>query len=601
MIQIVHSHDMPTPTKEAPWIQVQWLFDLRASMVRSRSGKDNFLIAKKHFLDFLGQQSSTASTQDPYWVNREFDEYILLRFKHYIDDLAFSSSHTVGILGAARQTIETAIANRWIDLKSFINFNLGAATRETDARAPYTEAEMAAIVAAINEEIRFSRKLLKPYRRTGLGRAPTLMPSKLGMRYESGWWKDEDNMRWYFENMLECLPITGLDPEIKRRHASFLSVAHRFHGGLHAMYRRWGVSAWIGCEIILPYLYRLVQITGINPTVAMSLKLDSFQEQHPLTGRAYVRYWKERGSGESDLHLDFLDSEALVLDSGQARAVSRIWGEVTALTRKFRHEMPEGSKDFLFVYQSRGAHRVGEPRHFLMCASTKGGWTKEFVTRHALQTKAGKPLNLTLARFRPSLVSNLVKRGVDIGVIQAILGHASIMTTYAYLESHDFHPKARAEVHKAIENIRHNRRQQEEAPKPVATETYEENKTVFATGLALCKNVFNPPDNIRKAASIGAGAPCTHFNMCLRCPNVMILEEHLPHLFALRTQYLAAMEQGLSATTHRAAVQQNIHILNHLLNPETSDWSDDVLASAERASEFIDLGIDPVAIREVQL
>lgn len=597
MIKIIRDNDMPAPSDQEPWAQVEWLFDQRASLAHSKSNKSNFASAKKHFLNFLSRQSPAASAPSPYWVNREFDEYTLLRFKQYIDDLALSSGYTVSVLSGARQTIETAIANKWIDLDSFVNFSLGSATRETDARAPYTDAEMARIVAALNNSIRFSRKLLRPYTKSGLGRAPAIRANGY---YERGWWQSEDNMRWYFENMLDCQPITGLEPETKRKHNSFLASATNAHGGIHTMYRRWGVSAWIGPEIILPYLYKLVQVTGINPVVAMSLRLDSYQEQHPLTKRAYIRYWKERGSGEGDLHLELLSNEVLALDPDQTRSVGRIWAEVTALTSEFRHEMPAESQDLLFIYQSRGVKNVGEARHFLMSNKTTGNWAQEFVSQNELKNYAGEPLSLTLARFRPSLVSRLVKRGVDIGIIQAILGHASVMTTYAYLEGHDFNPKARAEVHKAIETIRDNRRQQEKTPKPVATEKHEENKTVFATGLALCKNVFNPPDNIRKAAAIAAGSPCTLFNMCLRCPNVLIMEEHLPHLFALRTQYMVAMDQGLSGTTHRAAVQQNIHILNHLLNPETSDWPDDVLASAQRESEFVDLGVDPVAIRGVQ-
>jgi len=599
MTKIIHSNEMPTPTNEVPWAQVEWLFDQKASLAMSKSNKMKYIGAKNHFLGFLKQRMPTSADLNPYWVNREFDEYTLLRFKQYVDDLALSSSSTASILSGARQTIETAISNKWIDLKSFINFDLGTPTRETDARAPYTEAEMVAIVAALKADIQFSRKLLKPYVKTGLGRAPNLLRRNHELRYEYGWWHHEDNMRWYFENVLDCRPITGLDPEIKKKHKFFLVNATNLHGGLHKMYRRWGCSAWIGPEVILPFLYRLVQITGINPTVAMSLRLNSYQEQHPLTKRAYIRYWKERGSGENDLHLDLLNSEVLALEPDQGRIVSRIWQEVTTLTREFRHEMPEARQNLLFIYQSRAVKNMGEARDFLMRKNTTHEWGQDFVSRYGLKNSAGEPLSMTLARFRPSLISRLLKRGADIVVVQAILGHGSIVTTYSYLESHDFNPKARAEVHKAIEMIRDNRRQQEESPKPVATQTFEENNAVFATGLALCKNVFNPPDNIRKAAGVGAGTPCTLFNMCLRCPNVLIMEEHLSHLFALRTQYMVATDQGLSATTHRAAIQQNIHILNHLLNPETSDWPDDVLANAQRASEFIDLGVDPVAIREV--
>ena len=600
MLKIIHSNDMPAPTPEAPFAQVEWLFEQRAALAKSRSSRDKLHMGKRYFVNFLRSGVPDGASPSPYWVDHKFDEYTLLRFKAYVDDLNISSGHTVGLLSAVRQAFEMAIANRWIELKSFIDFTLPAPTRETETRRPYTEAETIAILAGLKKEILVARRLLKPYVRTARGRAPTLIPSGKGRtRYENGWWTEEDNLRWYFENVLDCRPVTGADPDARQAHRVFLTNASNHHGGLHALYHRWGVSAWVGPEAILPYVYKLVAETGLNPTVALALRLDDYQESHPLTKRPYIRYFKERGSGEGELHLELIDSGILVLDDQQARDVARIWEEVTALTASFREELPLASRDRLFVYQSRASHSSGSARDFLMDAKTTGHWAKAFVARHQLKDVQGAPLNLTLVRFRPSLVSRMLKRDVDIYVIQSILGHRSILTTLRYIDSHDFHPKARKEVQKALEAIRENRRQQEESPKPVATETFEENQVIFATGLALCKNVFAPPEHIRRAGRIAIGSPCTFFNMCLRCPNVLITQEHLPQLFALRRQYLVAMVQGLSATTHRAAIQQSLHILNNLLDHETSDWPDDLLAEAERQSELIDSFVDPAAIRVV--
>jgi integrase len=591
---------MPTPTPTNPLAQVEWLFDQRAVLARSKAAKDNFRNSKSHFLAFLKESVPADLINSGYSVNREFDDYILLRFKQYVDDKNFSSSHTATILSAARQTITTAIANQWIKLMTFIDFSLPEQNRETDARSPYSASETTAILRALNNDIHQARRLMKPYVKTGAGRAPDLIPDgQNGTRIEYGWWTDEDNMRWYFETQLNCFPITGADASTQRAHKRFLTMATNRHGGLHELYRRWGVSAWTGPEVILPYVYKLVAETGLNPAVALALRLDDYHEEHPLTRRPYIRYWKERGSGEGELHVDLIGSGILALDEQQSRAVKRIWEEVSAHTASFRDQLPPDKRERLFVYQSRGVKTTGAARDFLMDAKTLSTWATSFVARHQLKSAQGKLLTLTLARFRPSLVSRMLKRGVDIYVIKSILGHSSIMTTLRYIESYDFAPKARQEVQKAISNIRENRRQQQNSPKPVANVEFEENKMVFATPLALCKNVFNPPDNIRKAANIRAGSPCSLFNMCLRCPNVLIMEEHLPQLFALRRQYLVALDQGLSATTHRAAIQQNLHILNSLLDEDKSDWSADILAEAERRSEFIDLVTDPVTIRGV--
>lgn len=328
MMKLVHNADLPTPTPEDAWIQVEWLFEQQAALAHSMSAASNFRNAKKHFLNFLRDQASTTAPAQAYWINREFNEYTLLRFKQYVDDLNLSSSHTNTILSATRKTLQAAIDNRWIELSSFIDFILLPASRETDARKPYSDTETASILRALKKDIRFARQLLRPYVRTGLGQAPQRVPDGKGGRLPSGWWHDEHNMRWYFENQLDCKPITGADPIIQKQHKGFLAAATNFHGGLHNLYRRWDVSAWIGSEIILPYLYKLVAETGLNPTVAMALRLDDYQEAHPLTRRSYIRYWKERGSGEGELHVDLIDSGIVALDDQQSREVKRIWEEV---------------------------------------------------------------------------------------------------------------------------------------------------------------------------------------------------------------------------------------------------------------------------------
>lgn len=596
MITIVHKTDMPAPTPQAPWAQVEWIFDQRAELAKSKGAKDNFRTGKSHFIKFLASTCGNSAAKSGYWVDQEFDAYTLLRFKQYIDDHTFSSSHKATILSAARTTIQTAITNRWIRLQTYIDFSIPPQRRETDARAPYTEAETAAIVRALNNDIRFARKLLRPYVRTELGRAPQIQPNG---HIERTWWNDEDNLRWYFENVLQCQPITGCDPAVKKEHRAFLSNATNKHGGLHRLYRRWGVSAWIGPEVIAPYACKLIALTGLNPYTALSLDVDAYRAEHPLTGRPYIRYWKERGSGENEAHLDLLSTDVLTLNESQNRDIQRIWEEVSALTAPFREELPDDIRTRLFVYQSRSVKVTGIARDFIKDAKTIHDWATAFVQRHKLTDSHGSPLKLTLARFRPSLVSRMIKRGIDIFVVKSLLGHSSILTTLRYIDSYDFAPTARREIYNALVQIRENRRQQEEKPRPVADMRVKGSDVVFATGIALCKDVFSPPANIRKGGNITRGAPCHYFNMCLRCPNVLIMEEHLPHLFAMRRQYLMALDRGLSNTPHRDAIQQNLHILNGLLDPEHSDWPTLTLEDAERRSEYIDLMVDPVALNGV--
>ncbi len=601
MLKLVHGSSMPAPSAEDLWAQIDWLFDMRAALAKSKDAKANFKACKKYMHLFLGSTISQHAALNGYFVDDEFDEYTLLRFKQFVDDHRISSSHAVTLLSAARQTFLSAIANKWIKLRSFIDFSLPARSRETDARKPYAEIQMTAIMSGLNEDIRFARGLLKPYVNTGVGHERGQAPnSAKDTSLERGWWTNENNLRWYFENRLGAVPITGVDPDIRKQHRTFLSSATNFFGGLHEMYKRWGVSAWIGPEIILPYVYKLVALTGLNPTVVLALRLGDYFESHPLTGRPYIRYWKERGSGETDLHTDLVGGGALVLDGRQNGEVKLIWEEVIALTASFRKSLPVESQERLFVYETRSVKYPGRARDFLMDVKCTGQWAQKFVDRYKLTDANGNPLTFTMARFRPSLVSRLLKQGIDIYVIQSILGHASILTTMRYIDSHDFMPHARREIQQALDRIRENFSQYNSDPKPIADGDIKQPENyVFTTGIALCKNVFQPPENIRKAAGIKAGSPCTIFNMCLRCSNVLILEEHLPQLFAMRREYLVAMGQGVSGTPQRVVIQQNIHILNNMLDTDTSDWSTEVLRDAEKLSEFVGTAVDPIALRGV--
>lgn len=598
MIRLIGTESLPEPTTEQPWIQVEWIFEQQILMSRTLSSADNYRNAKKHFLDWL---KSGKKATECFEINKRFNEYTLLQFKQYVDDLGLSSHHVNTILSSARKTVRTAISNGWLKSVEIIDFVLSPSSRETEARKPYGASETAAIIKGLQDDIRHCRRVLKPYTRSGKGVQPELISDgKSGQRYPWAWWRHEDNMRWYFENRLNCEPITGADLLIRQRHSGFLAAATNHHGGLHALYKRWGVSAWIGHEIILPYLFKLVALTGLNPTVAMALRLDDYKNKHPLTGQSYIRYWKERGSGECELHTDLIDAGVLVLDEHQSQEVKRIWEEVAALTAGFRHTLPPAKQTLLFVYQSRGVKTTGQAKD-LLTSKAIWSWSNDFVQRHGIQGASGKPLSLTLARFRPSLVSRMVKRVVDIQIIKAILGHSSILTTLQYLDSHDFAPAARKEVNRALFQIRENHRDQKREPKQVATQDFDEDGVVFATGLAFCKNVFSPPKNIQTATGIKPGSPCTLFNMCLRCPNVLVMEENLPVLFALRRQYLTALDRGIAGTTNRAAILQNVQILNNLLDSEYSDWPQEVLAEAERRSEFVDVIADTSAIQSVGL
>lgn len=587
---------MPEPSKDDPYAQIKWIFSKKLGVNPSRS-------ARNSYTQCLNKVIRWASEGLGYGVDRLFllkhaiDEYSLIRFRAFLEDVGVSNNNLSTLISTFRQIINLAIDEKYLGITDYLDSSVASSGRETDARLPYDLGEVEQIENALDSDIKNVRRFLLPYKPTGLGVAPKNRSAE-GKRKSvlHGWWRDEDNMRWYFENVLECVPLQMLR-ETLVEHQGFFSSAQNYHGGINELYNRWGLTSRIGYEHILPYLFKIVSITGLNTSVALNLQIDSYQECHPITGRPYLRYSKLRGSGEAEMHFGLFQSDIQALDGYQNKMIKKLWGELLDLTSRFREKLPVQSRNFLFVYQRK--NRKYRERDYVMSSSCLTFWSNDFSRRHKLVGRTGEPLNVTLPRFRPSLVSQLLRRGVDIYIVKDILGHASILTTFRYIDSYDFNPIARKEVKAALSMIRNNARDFQINPKPIALDSSQHNDVIFSTPLSMCKNVFSPPSNIRKAAGIGEGCACTIFNMCLRCPNVLILKENLPSLFALRAQYLVAFEQGVSSTPHRAALQQNLHILNGLLDSETSDWAIEDLLEAERASLNVNEIVDTIVLRSV--
>ncbi|WP_081818747.1 site-specific integrase [Pseudomonas sp. PH1b] len=532
-------------------------------------------------------------------MKQDLDEYVLIKFRMFLEDYGLSGAAVASLLSSLRKFLDFLIAEKYVSINEYLDTSIGTVRRETGAMLPYDFDEMRQIESGLDIEIKNIRKAMLPYKKTGLGAPPENRNSEGKRRaVMNGHWRDENNLRWYFENILNCEAIPNV-PEMRQHHDRFFSAAQAFHGGHNNLYRKWGVVSRVTPSTVFPYLFKLVSVTGLNTSVALTLQVDSYQEEHPLTGRPYLRYSKPRGSGESELHLGLLQSDIMALDGYQNKVIKEVWGELLDITSRFRDTLPVASKNLLFVCQNRGG-RFKVAKDFTS-SQYFGRWAGEFSRRHNIISRTGDILRVTLPRFRPSLVSQLIKNGVDIYVIKDILGHSNVVTTFRYIDSYDFNPVARKEIKSALNRIRQNALEYDANPKEVANENSNStlNKLVYSTPLSLCKNVYSPPNNIRLAAGIAEGSPCTIFNMCLRCPNVLILQEHLPSLFSLRAQYLVAFEQGVSAVPHRAILQQNLHILNNLLDSETSDWPDDVLAKAEAASLKIENVVDTIIFRAV--
>ncbi|WP_230684662.1 site-specific integrase, partial [Pseudomonas putida] len=444
------------------------------------------------------------TTTEP--IAATLDAFILPRFYSHLEQMIVrgesSPSFANTLLSAFRKTLTTIKNLKGYAGPDFVNCQGFDADRVTDQYRPYTSSERRRIAACVDEDILRNNALAQPYQLSGVGEDPVGSNGQVKKGFGT-----LDNARWIFENKLNC-NVVGTRSRTRGDSYTdaFWGIVSRSGVGLRELLESWGTHYVIDSQVIAPYAIKLGQITGLNADSLKYLNLDDFEPQHELTGRACLKYWKERSGGGKVMPVDLFDADITWLTTSQAEAVAKVFKDVEALTEGFRGAAPEKARNSLFIWQSSSPGAFLEVKSF---TTGKNGFVtvvfNSYAQRKGILSDEGTPLNLTPARLRPSFISELVERGVPIREIQLILGHKHIKTTQAYLDRMDFNTIARAKLDVALRQL-HDRAVGAAdlaiAPKPNETQSanlievvqLDAPVVVFKTPLASCKNIFNPPD-----------------------------------------------------------------------------------------------------------
>lgn len=581
--------DFFVPSKLEPFIQVEQLFACTSKTVSSKSGKSNYRNACSLLIEFLCEFYSSK----PLKIKMVFDEHILSRYRKYlfqkIINKEISSHHANTVLSSVRKALYRLTQIRDIEY-SFFDINGFATSRETDAKKPFTMSERLQILEAIEKGLSESRKVLKPYKKIGVGSNP-LNEKGLIVRGLS----TLENARWLFENLLMCKPVhnnTAESPIEK----SFLRIIKDSDKGLIETYNEWGVTPLISIDTLTPYVLRLAQITGLNANPLLSLDINDYVDSHPATSRPCLRYWKERSDGHKEYHLDLFNAELTWLTSSQAKSIKIIFEELEQLTGNFRQDIEDDTfKDRLFVYQSDSTKKHGRVSPILRNkeenAKALGASLSRFVEKYSLKNDAGEPLTLTISRFRPTFVSEMLENGVTLREIQLMLGHSSIQTTIGYLDSLDLNSISRMKINDKLKEIHQSTldKQIEKLPRGIRPKNDDELVITFHTPLAECRNIFDPPDFVKNLSSYIPGTPCSQYNKCLGCDNVIITAKNLPEIFAMKRDYTLLKEHSrVMDTPYGHVISENLELIKGITEPELSNFSLEELENGRRLAEYIE-------------
>lgn len=117
---------------------------------------------------------------------------------------------------------------------------------------------------------------------------------------------------------------------------------------------------------------------------------------------------------------------------------------------------------------------------------------------------------------------------------------------------------------------------------------------VFKSITSDCRNVYDPPDEVKKLKRYDPGQACTRYNMCLFCKNVVLMKHHLPTLIAYQHQIRQATDHNLTELPNNQHYERTLSVLATILTPGKSMFSPEDLAWAHAAAECSDEFIDPI-------
>jgi hypothetical protein len=283
----------------------------------------------------------------------------------------------------------------------------------------------------------------------------------------------------------------------------------------------------------------------------------------------------------------------------QANIIRNTISKILELTKEIRLSAPDEMKNLLFLYQTDSPKSFGKLN--VVNGKVSSEWCKKMVKKYNLVSRINSELQFNFVRFRPTLITELVKKGYDFFEIQNRANHKSIVTTLKYLSKNNLEIHAKNEINKALKKIHENNAWAlANQPEYATQSTCNTGKAIIYKGIvADCRNPFDPPEQVKLLKNYTPGSACGRFNMCLFCNNVLIMKHHLPMLVVYRREIMHSMGNNPNELPNYPFYKRTLDIIEHLLDPETSEFSQEDIEEAIDEAEIMDELIDGATYKPV--
>lgn len=624
----------PAPTKQNPFCQIQWIANICADGYDNKQSAEHPKSTVNPYVDYL----ITSRGRNPYYIEIEWDELELIKFGDYLIGRAaknhpqYITSYTrKGYYSGLKMLMGKAYALGIINSLplDIVNPKIGDKRPETDVNTSFEESRFRTIQKVINSHCRISKlkasNPLQPYVKQHIGSDP---------RRKFCAWKEFDNLVWYFENIMNCIPHRAKSlPGDKDPHKNFFHACQKWYDGIEIVYNRLGVETFstkIGIEFIAPLVNKLAIETGFNIEVLDTLEQDCFTDAHELTGKPYIKYTKTRSGGDKELHTSLLEDSKLYaqqttnldsskeqylwLNPNKTKKIKAIIDLITLLTEPIRNRESTSNKfkNRLFLVEvavTRNRRRAleGTPlshsRYVGMHRWKKENLIPDIITELVSQMKLVTQEtewkvktreiiedvsneSFSIGKFRATLATSLVIKGAPLEVIQAWLGHENISTTLGYIDRHHLKIRYQREVTEALKVIKDNTiKFHRKEDLPIATSLQQSGTTTrYQNSFCFCLNPLDPPKNVKVSKHWSPGTPCTFWNMCLFCSHILITPDSLPKIIAYKWRILELINSGHGQEKENDIYIKTLFTIDTVL--KSNIFTDQELENAKQLAEI---------------